>query len=538
MRLRRLSIVWVFSAVLLAACAPPGLAPSSDGSSGVPQPADKKRIVAGLRGDPPILGSKLYSTVGSSGGPTEIERLMNAGLTIRDDRTELRPILAEAVPTTENGAWQVFPDGRMVTTWKIRTGAAWHDGTPFTSADLVFTAKVVMDGELTELKDSAFNGIDSVQAPDPRTVVVNWKRPFIYANTIFLLPQPKHLLEETYLQSKDAYRSMSYWTDDYVGAGPFKLREFARGDHVTLVANDAFVLGRPRVDEVEIRFVPNTNSLAAHILAGSIDMTLEQDTMSADTVAQMLTSGWPGRAVQHMDDPIGAWPQFMDPSPRVILEAPFRRALVHALDRQLMADNLEYGLSQVAHTPLWPDDPMFRYAEPRVVKYAYDQRQAIELIQGLGYARDSDAMFRDASGQPLKVELRATPGHELSTKSTLVAADMWQAVGVAVDTVMIPPALNNDGGAISFTGYSFVPANPDWFRGGRDEVRPEPVHHLAGPDRREPIHRQQPIKVYEPGDGRPGRPVLRNNPGSRTRRDRRAGISPHLRPGSHDQLLL
>ena len=87
---------------------------------------------------------------------------------------------------------------------------------------------------------------------------------------------------------------------------------------------------------------------------------------------------------------------------------------------------------------------MFRYAEPRVVKYAYDQRQAIELIQGLGYARDSDAMFRDASGQPLKVELRATPGHELSTKSTLVAADMWQAVGVAVDTVMIPPALNND----------------------------------------------------------------------------------------------
>ena len=316
MRFRRLSIACVFSAVLLSACSPPGLAPAGGGSQDVSQPAAKKRIVAGLRGDPPILGSKLYSTAGSSGGPTEIERLMTVGLTIRDDRTELRPILAEAVPTTENGAWQVFPDGRMVTTWKIRPGAAWHDDTPFTSADLVFTARVVMDGELTEFKDSAFNSIDSVQAPDPLTVVVNWKRPFIYANTIFLLPQPKHLLEETYLQSKDAYRSMTYWTDDYVGAGPFKLREFIRGDHVTLVANDAFVLGRPRVDEVEIRFVPNVNALAAHILAGSIDMTLEQDTMSADTVAQMLSSGWPGRAVQHMDDPIGAWPQFMDPSPR------------------------------------------------------------------------------------------------------------------------------------------------------------------------------------------------------------------------------
>jgi peptide/nickel transport system substrate-binding protein len=213
---------------------------------------------------------------------------------------------------------------------------------------------------------------------------------------------------------------------------------------VTLVANDAFVLGRPKVDEVEIRFVPNTNALAAHILAGSIDMTLEQDTLSADTVSQMLSSGWPGRAVQHMDDPIGAWPQFMDPSPRVILEVPFRRALVHALDRQLMADNLQYGLTQVAHTPVWPDDPMFKYAESRVVKYGYDQRRAVELIQGLGYARGSDGMFRDASGQPLRVELRATPGHELSAKSTLVAADMWQAVGVGVDTVMIPPALNND----------------------------------------------------------------------------------------------
>ena len=447
-RLVALSIAWTMCVVVLAACAPPRTAPPGAAGTDGAQPAAKKKIVAGVPGDPAIFSNMLARAgAGNAGGVGEIERLLNTGLSVIDDRGALRPVLGESVPTTENGGWQVFPDGRMVTTWKIKPGVTWHDGTPFTSADLLYTARVLMDPELPEFKEKAFASIDSVEAPDASTIVVNWKRPFIEGNTMFTgnrggAPQPKHLLETTYLENKDAYRSMSHWVDDYVGVGAFKLKEFVRGDHITLVANDAFALGRPRTDEIEIKIVPNAQALSANIMGGNIDMTLTD--VALDSIVQILNNGWNGKAAGELDDPVGAWPQFLDPSPVVILEAPFRRALVHALDRDLMQQNLMYGMSRVADTPMWPQDPMFRYVEPRLVKYPYDQRQAIELIAGLGYTQGSDRMFRDAAGQPLKVELRATPGREQYGKSAIVAADMWQAVGVGVDLNLMPLALNND----------------------------------------------------------------------------------------------
>ena len=64
---------------------------------------------------------------------------MSAGLANVDDHGKLRAQLAEELPRTENGLWQLFPDGRMETTWRIRSDALWQDGTPFTTRDLLFT---------------------------------------------------------------------------------------------------------------------------------------------------------------------------------------------------------------------------------------------------------------------------------------------------------------------------------------------------------------------------------------------------------------
>ena len=200
-----------------------------------------------------------------------------------------------------------------------------------------------MDPELPEFKEKAFASIDSVEAPDASTIVVNWKRPFVEGNTMFSgnrggAPQPKHLLETTYLENKDGYRSMSHWVDDYVGVGAFKLKEFVRGDHITLVANDAFALGRPRTDEIEIKIVPNAQALSANIMGANIDMTLTD--IALDSIVQILNNGWNGKAAGELDDPVGAWPQFLDPSPAVVLETPFRRALVHPGVRALARPRL------------------------------------------------------------------------------------------------------------------------------------------------------------------------------------------------------
>src|SRR5687768_2856343 len=114
--------------LLLSACAAPSTRPvGTAGESQQPQrTAAKKKIVAALRGDPPVLNAKLgRAGAGRVYGVQESEKLMHVGLLVRDDKGEFHPVLADAVPTVENGLWRVFPDGRMETTWRIRPGAAW-----------------------------------------------------------------------------------------------------------------------------------------------------------------------------------------------------------------------------------------------------------------------------------------------------------------------------------------------------------------------------------------------------------------------------
>lgn len=77
-----------------------------------------------------------------------MERLMHAGLAFAEDNTVLGPQLAREVPSLENGRWRLFADGRMETSWRILPEAAWHDGTPFTSADVLFTASLADHGRL------------------------------------------------------------------------------------------------------------------------------------------------------------------------------------------------------------------------------------------------------------------------------------------------------------------------------------------------------------------------------------------------------
>src|SRR6185436_13227694 len=100
-------------------------------------------------------------------------------------------------------------------------------GTPFTSADLEFTARVQMDKIVDVRTLPGFDSVDTITPVDARTMLVTWKRPYIFADALWNAPPlPRHLLEETYLQDKIAFGAMSYWTQDFVGNGPFKVKQF------------------------------------------------------------------------------------------------------------------------------------------------------------------------------------------------------------------------------------------------------------------------------------------------------------------------
>jgi len=404
-----------------------------------------KRVTAGIPATPPILYNAL--NVGGVGGQrSALQDLVHVGLAAHDPQSNLHPRLAEVVPSLENGLWRLLPDGRMETSWRIRSDARWHDGTPFTSADAGFTLQVVGDRELPALSHVAYASIEGVDLPDARPVTVRWSKPYIEADRLFTAslaaPMPRHLLERPLAESKAAFLDLPYWGPEFVGTGPFKVREFERGSHLLVEAFDRFVLGRPKVDLVEVRFVTDETTLVANMLAGAIELTLAR-AISAEQGAQLREQWREGRVASSVDDWYILYPQNLNANPPVVADAQFRRAIMHATDRQQMADTLEGGLSSVVHALVGPKEREYADVESSIVRYDYDPRRAIQIIEGLGYVRAPDGIFRDSAGQRLEVEVNTT---RLDTHQKMLLAmnDLWPRAGVAVDPVVIPPQRAQD----------------------------------------------------------------------------------------------
>jgi peptide/nickel transport system substrate-binding protein len=460
MKTNRHSLLALFTVALLAGCAAPRSGTGSEAAT-ADQPVAPKRLVTAIKGDPPTLSDKINSSgAGGVPGVSELERLISAGLTIRDDAGVLRPALAEAVPTAENGLWQVLPDGRMETRWVIRPGAQWHDGTPFTADDLVFTARASRDREVPHLRDTTLDALDTVEALDPQTVLARWKQPYIDADSLFshgkALPLPQHLLGSTYVENKAGLVEQPYWTRDFVGLGPYKVREWVAGSHLILDANDRFSLGRPRIAELEVKFIPDPNTLAANILAGTVNLTMGRG-LDLEQAGVIRAQRQDVRVELSIGGCLCAFPQYLNPNPPVIADLQFRRALSHAMDRRAFAESLQNGQVPDAQVFVGPNQAEYPFIEPSVVRHEYDPRAAAQLIEGLGYTKGPDGFYTDGAGQRLAVEMRTTPGEEIGKKLIFAVADLWQRAGVGVDPIVIPPQQATDREwRANFPGFDMV----------------------------------------------------------------------------------
>jgi peptide/nickel transport system substrate-binding protein len=442
MRAWKRPVIGILSlALLLIGCASPPAPQGAKTDAPAGGPVATKRITATILGEPPSMShTRTTPTTGSTPGLDAVEELVHAGLSHFDPQGRRVPRLAETVPTIENGLWRLLPDGRMETTWKMRSDASWHDGVPLTAEDVAFTARVDQDRDVGVPRAPIFEVVESVDALDPRTILVRWKRVYIEADFIFgqagELPLPKHLLEQAYNDDKAALMQHPYWTDAFVGAGPYRMREWATGSHIVLVANDQFFLGRPKIDEIEVRFIQDVNVLIANILAGVVELNLGRG-LDPEHALQI-------RERKDLTLHLAQWswlpirPQFVNPSPVVMLDVQFRRAQIHAIDRQAIADSIAGGLVPVAHSMINPSEPGYDVIEPALVKYEYDPRRATQMIEALGFRKGPDGVFLDAAGQKLGLEMRTTAQRDQQVKATVAVADFWQRIGIAAEPFVVP----------------------------------------------------------------------------------------------------
>jgi peptide/nickel transport system substrate-binding protein len=435
-----LSLVLLIALVLAGCAGPPGAVsrPEADEPS---RPAAPKRITAAIAGDPPSLYPDL-NPPGAARGSETLTELVHAGLSVVDNRGALRPQLAEALPSLENGLWKLLPGGRMETTWRIREGVRWHDGAPFTADDLLFTAAVGQDREIAVFGKIGYDSLESVEATDPRTVTARWKRPYVDADGTFSralgMPMPKHLLEKALAENKAGFIELPYWSTDFVGVGPYRVRELVRGSHLLLEAYEAYALGRPRIDTIEVKFILDPNVIGANVLAGAVDVALGRAISLEQGLA--LRDQWKeGRLDIAPSNAIQIHPQFLDPQPAVVGDVRFRRAVYHAIDRQQLIDAFFEGQTSIAHTWIAPGDTLYSQLEGIFLKYDFDLRRAARLLEEVGYAKGADGSYRDRGGERLAVEIRTSTPNQSQIQAMFAVGDMLQRLGVGADPVAIPP---------------------------------------------------------------------------------------------------
>ncbi len=435
------ALAGLLALLVMLACAGPQASAPSGARNGSEQPTGApKRIVISIPNEPVVLYHPLAPT-SSRGSAALVYDLVHPGLSALDSASGLTPLLVEAVPSVENGLWKVFDDGRMETTWQLKPGVTWHDGTPLSTEDLAFTIQVSRDRELATLRNRNYDLIEQLHSPDARTVTVTWSRPFIDADQLFTLslglPLPKHLLEEPYTRDKATFTELPYWTDAYVGLGPYKLSQWARGSHLILSAFDGYVPGRPKIREIEARVMNEPNAMMASFMGGALDLS-RGAFLGVDQGLEMRERWNDGRVQAILNNWIVIYPQFLNANPPIVNNVQFRRAMLHAINREEMASTLMAGLVPMAHSPFPPDSREYRATERYLTKYDYDPRRTSQLLEGLGYSRGSDGLLRDAQGQPLSLELRTTGHREIPVKSTFPVADAWGQLGVTVEPYIIP----------------------------------------------------------------------------------------------------
>ena len=154
-------------------------------------------------------------------------------------------------------------------TFQLRRGVTWHDGKPFTAADVKFTFDTMLDPKVNARYRGNFPGLQRAEVVDDQTVRFVFDAPLsafpaMLAYNAYIVP--KHLLE-----GQDLLNAPADFYRHPIGTGPFRFKEQLRGSHLTVEANPSYFEGRPHLDAIVFKVLPDPNAQIAQFRAGELD---------------------------------------------------------------------------------------------------------------------------------------------------------------------------------------------------------------------------------------------------------------------------
>ena len=313
--------------------------------------------------------------------------------------------------------WEVSPDAKEWTFY-LRKGVKFHDGTPFNATAVKFTAERTMDPETQSPDGELFrNTIERVEVIDEYTVKFVLKKPSAGFISQIVRNQGLMIVSPT--------AAMKYGKDfskNPVGTGPFMFVEWVPGDRVVLKRFDEYWKGKPCLEEIIIKPIPESSVQVASLLAGDVDVIyavsredLDRLERSPDVVVYKV----PGFTVFGI---------VFNVEHEFFKDVRVRQALNYAVDKDAIVETLFKGIAVRTYGPLPPSSP---YYTENVNKFPYDPEKAAQLLEEAGWKLGDDGI-RYKDGKPFKFSIILQEGKE-AEELVQAVAEYWRRIGVIAE---------------------------------------------------------------------------------------------------------
>ncbi len=368
-------------------------------------PQRVNQLIMSSIGDASFLNPILAQDSASS----EINSLVFNGL-IKYDRNlqNFVGVLAES--------WKVEDGQEPRILFFLRRGVRWHDGKEFTAHDVKFTYDKIMDEKTNTVRRSDYELVKEARVLDPFTFRVTYKQPFSPGlGTWSMGIIPKHLLEKEDINTTSFNRRP-------IGTGPFRFVEWVTDEKIVVEANPDYFEGKPGLDRIIYRILPETSLSEMELLTKGIDYygVLPHQHRRMKEVPFLKIYSQPVFSYTYLGYNLNN-PLFQDR--RV------RQAFTHAIHREELVQYVLYGFGEVISGPfpshLW-------YYNPKVKPLPYDLEKARALLSEAGWSdRDGDGIL-DKDGKPFRFKLITNSGNDIRRDVGVLVQRQLRELGVDV----------------------------------------------------------------------------------------------------------
>ncbi|MCZ6638907.1 MAG: peptide-binding protein [Candidatus Dadabacteria bacterium] len=376
------------------------------------EPVEGDWLIYHLSAEPatlnPITATDAYEGIINNGKiyETLIER--------NNETLELDPLLAES--------WEISED-KLTYTFKMREGIKWHDGTPFTSEDVVFSYNTIMNPKVDSPQLRAYyQEIRDVKAIDDLTVEFTYAKPYFLALEFCggMPIVPKHIFDKGDFNTNPAGR-------DPIGTGPYKFVRWTTGRDIVVDKNPDYWGEKPKIDKIVFKIITDS-TVSFQILkreeldvSGLTPIQWERQTNSPsfnenyDKLSYFTPNysyiGWNSKR-----------PYFADKH--------VRTALTHLVNRELILDKILYNLGAIVTNPFYINSPEY---DKSINPYPYDPQKAEELLKEADWIDHDGDGIRDKDGVKFAFEFLIPGGSETGEKIATILKEELDNMGIQMD---------------------------------------------------------------------------------------------------------